>query len=302
MSEKTGLVLEGGGVRGAFTAGACKWLADNGIRFDYSVGISSGAVYQTCYELGDTETMEKICCKYACSKDAVGIQALLHEGYYVAYKKLFREDLLGKEHFSVRKLREENRNMEIGCYDLEQGKTIFFNASDLDDQMELLRASCSLPIAAPIVDFKGHRLLDGGITKMIPIERAVEQGCTKTVIITTKPKDYVRKPASLFVKILMHIVYPQYPAVLRDYKVRHLNYYKQIGLINQLVEEKKAVMIYPSRTIKVSRWKGDPEKCRELFELGYQDMEARRDEIMRIVGTSPASQVILPKEKVKAEV
>ena len=139
MSEKTGLVMEGGGVRGAFTAGACKWLVDNGIRFDYSVGISSGAMYQTCYEAGNTDIMEKIACKYACADDAVGLKALLHEGYYVAYKKLFREDLVGKEHFSVKELRESNRNMEIGCYDLEKGETIYFNAQDLDDEMELLK-------------------------------------------------------------------------------------------------------------------------------------------------------------------
>ena len=302
MSEKTGLVMEGGGVRGAFTAGACKWLVDNGIRFDYSVGISSGAMYQTCYEAGNTDIMEKIACKYACADDAVGLKALLHEGYYVAYKKLFREDLVGKEHFSVKELRESNRNMEIGCYDLEKGETIYFNAQDLDDEMELLRATCSLPIAAPIVDFKGHRLLDGGITKMIPIERAVEQNCTKTLIITTKPKDYVRKPAAFLVKILMRIVYPNYPCVLRDYKVRHLNYYKQIDLINRLVDEGNAVLIYPSKTVKVNRWKGDPEKCRELFKLGYQDMEDRREEIMRLFGHSPAETPVLmqAKEKVPA--
>ena len=302
MSEKTGLVLEGGGVRGAFTAGACKWLVDNGIEFDYSVGISSGAMYQTCYEARNTELMERIACTYACADDVVGFKALQTEGYYVAYKKLFREDLLNKEHFSVKELREKNPDMEIGCYDLEQGKTIFFNAQDLDDDMELLRASCSLPIAAPIVEFKGHKLLDGGITKMIPIERAVEQNCTKTVIITTKPKDYVRKPASFFVKLLMRLVYPKYPCVLEDYKVRHLNYYKQIDLIHQLEAEGKAVMIYPSKTIKVSRWKGDPEKCRQLFELGYQDMEDRKEEIFRILGKTPEPSAVFAELNVKEKV
>ena len=281
--------MEGGGVRGAYTAGACAWMIDQGITFDYSVAVSSGAVYQTCFELKDKEALRRMSCEFACAKDNVGIQALLHEGYYVAYKKLFREDMIEKLHFSVKQLREENRNMEIGCYDLDQGQTIYFNASDLDDDMELLRATCSLPVAAPIVDFKGHRLLDGGITKMIPIERAVEQGVTKSLIITTKPKDYVRKPASLFVKILMRLVYPKYPCVLRDYKVRHLNYYKQIGLINELEEKNQALMIYPSKTIKVSRWKGDPEKCEELYRIGYQDMENQKENIYRFLGLTTAN-------------
>ncbi len=300
MSDKIGLVLEGGGVRGAFTAGACKWLIDNNINVDYSVGVSSGSIYQACYELRDADVLKRISCKYACADDNVGLKALLKEGYYVAYKKMFRDDLYGKEHFSIRKLREENRNMEIGCYDLDLGKTIYFGAKDLDDELELLRATCSLPVAAAIVDYEGHHLLDGGITQMIPIERALEQNCTKNLIITTKPKDYVRKPASLFVKILMRLIYSKYPCVLRDYKVRHLNYYKQIEEINQQIEAKKAIMIYPTRTIKVSRWKGDPEKCEELFDLGYQDMEARREEIMKFMNLTTASLVSAPKEKVSA--
>ena len=286
--EKTGLVLEGGGIRGAYTAGACAWLIDNHIQLDYSVGISSGAVYQTCYELKAREQLKKMCCEYAVAPDVVGWQAFLKEGHYVAYKKLFREDLLKKEHFSVKPLRDDHRNMEIGCYDLDKGETVYFGSEDLDDELELLRATCSLPVAAPIVDFKGRHLLDGGITKMIPIERAVEKGVTRSLIITTKPRDFVRKPAAWGVKILMRLVYPKYPCVLRDYKVRHLNYYKQISLINSLEKEGKALMIYPSHTVKVSRWKGDSQKCEELFDLGYQDMEARREEIYRFLGLTTA--------------
>ena len=293
--------MEGGGIRGAYTAGAVAWLLDHNVPFDYSVGISSGAVYQTCYESGNREVLRRMACEYACADDVVGLKALLKEGYYVAYRKLFQEDLLEKEHFSIQKIKAEHPDMEIGCYDLDQGKTIYFTADDLDDDLELLRATCSLPVAAPIVEFKGHRLLDGGITQMIPIERAVEQGCTHTLIITTKPKDYVRKPASWFVKILMRLVYPNDPCVLRDYKVRHLNYYKQIDLINRLLDEKKAIMVYPSRTIEVSRWKGDPQKCEELFDLGYQDMEDRKEEIFRFLGlTVSGLEGLKEKEKVPA--
>ena len=280
--EKVGLVLEGGGIRGAFTAGAMAWLIDNDIAFDYNVGISSGAMYMTCYLMKDKGLLKRISCKHTLADDVVGLKAFLHEGYYVAYRKLFHDVLIEQEHFSVKPLRDANTNLEIGCYDLDQGKTIYFGAQDLDDDMELLRATCSLPVAASIVDFKGHHLLDGGITKMIPIERAVEQGCTKMLIITTKPKDYVRPKASWFVKLLMRLVYRKYPCVLEDYKVRHLNYYDQISMINDLVDQKKAVLVYPTKTVEVSRWKGDPQKCEELFELGYQDMEARKEEIFAL--------------------
>lgn len=298
--EKVGLVLEGGGIRGAFTAGAMAWLIDNGIEFDYNVGISSGAMYMVCYLMKDKKLLKNISCKHTIADDVVGIKALMHEGYYVAYKKLFHDVLIEQEHFSVKPLRDANTNLEIGCYDLDLGKTVYFNAQDLDDEMELLRATCSLPVAAATVDFKGRHLLDGGITKMIPIERAVEQGCTKTLVVTTKPKDYVRPEASWFVKLLMRIVYRKYPCVLEDYKVRHLNYYKQIQMINELVEQKKSVMIYPTKTVKVSRWKGDSQKCEELYNLGYQDMEARKEEIFALFEKPLSNLKIEQKEAVAA--
>ena len=88
--------------------------------------------------------------------------------------------------------------MEVGAYDLGICKTVWFNAQDLDDDLQLLKACCTLPIAGDAVMYKGRKLLDGGITKMIPIERALEKGCTKMLVITTKPADFVRKPAGSF--------------------------------------------------------------------------------------------------------
>ena len=91
--EKVGLVLEGGGVRGSFTAGALAWLLDHNITFDYSVGISSGALYLTCFEAGRRDALEEMACTYAAKPDNVGLHALLTEGHYVASKHLIREDL-----------------------------------------------------------------------------------------------------------------------------------------------------------------------------------------------------------------
>jgi predicted patatin/cPLA2 family phospholipase len=288
--ERYGLVLEGGGVRGAFTAGALAWLNDQGIRFDYGVGISSGAVYLCCYWEGDTHTPHNMAVKYAGDKENVGLQAFRKEGYYVAYEHIFRDDLLAKEHMSVASLRESGANIEVGAYDLNQGKTVWYGAEALDDELTLLRGCCALPIASAIVDYGGTRLLDGGITKMIPIERSIMQGCTRHLIITTKPADYVRKPAPGIIRFLMKRCYPKYPQVYRDYCVRHINYYKQIGIIDMLVEEGKGLLIYPTVTIPVSRFKGDPENCEKLYALGYQDMETRKQEILKFLGRESSAE------------
>jgi predicted patatin/cPLA2 family phospholipase len=278
MTERIGLVLEGGGVRGAYTAGALAWLNDNGIKFDYHVGISSGAVYLCCYAVGDKHTPYNMSVFYANDSNTVGLKALMQEKHYVAYRKIFTDDLLGREHMDVSGLKDVD--IEVGAYVLEHGQTEFFGPEDIDPDLTLLRGTCALPVAAEIVEYKGMHLLDGGITKMIPIERALEKGCTKCMVITTKPADFVRKPSSPAVRVMMKMLYPKYPQVEKDYVVRHINYYKQVDIIKNLVSEGSAIQISPSETIEVSRFKGTVDKCQQLYNLGYKDMEQRREEIL----------------------
>lgn len=283
MSEKTGLVLEGGGMRGAYTAGALTWLIDNGIDFDYGAGISSGAVLLYAFAEKRKDTMYRIVIDYMADPAIVGVRALLNEGYYVAYRKMFHKYLRNVEQFTVQPVKDGHMNIEVGAYDLEQGETVWFTPDDMDDDLEILRGTCSLPIAAEIVDVNGRRLLDGGITKMIPIERSVEQGVTRHLVITTKPEGYVRKKGPKIINDMMKVIYKDYPQVAADYAVRHINYYKQIQLIEELEGKGQAMMIRPSRTVAVNRWKGEPDKLKELYELGIRDMEDRKEEIIRFL-------------------
>ncbi len=282
--EKYGLVLEGGGVRGSYTAGALAWLMDHDIYFDYHNGVSSGAIYLLTYLSDRKDTMYTLATKYACEPQNVGIEALIKEHHYVAYDRLFERDLIEKEHLTVDKIKEKGYMMEVGCYDLGQGKTIWFNTDDLDNSLDLIRGSSALPIASAVVETRGMRLLDGGITKMIPIERAVEMGCTKTMVITTKAADYVRKPSSPIICNWMKLLYRDCPQAAKDYSVRHLNYYKQIGMVKQMAKEGSVLHVYPSVNVSVSRWKGDPVKCTELYNIAYQDMENRKEEIFKFLG------------------
>lgn len=278
--ERIGLVLEGGGVRGAYTAGCLAWLHDNNIHFDYSAGISSGAVYLSCFLMGQPGIAKNMSTKYACDPNMTGFGAMVHCGHYVDYEMIFEKYLRGVEHMSCQPLIDANPDMEVGAYDLDLGKTVWFRPKDMDPELVLLRATCALPVAAETVEYKGRKLLDGGITKMIPIERAVEQGCTKVMVITTKPADFVRKPASKFIRFLMKRIYKDYPKVEEDYQIRHINYYKQMTMIKDMVADNKAILMYPSETVKVNRFKGDEEKCLQLYNLGYADMEKRKDEIL----------------------
>ena len=279
---KVGLVLEGGGMRGAYTAGALAWLNDNNIDFDYSVGISSGAAYLACYLMNDKHTPYNMSVHYASDPAVIGAKAFAQEGHYVAYHYLFDHYLKEEEHFDIKPLVEAKPAMEFGVYDMEAGETKWLKAEDLDENLDLLRAACALPIASAKVKYKGKYYLDGGITKMIPIERAIEQGCDKFLVITTKPKGFVRKPANTAVIAMMKVFYRKFPKVLKDYRVRHINYQKQMKIIEDLVAKKDAVLMRPSVSIPISRFKGDPENLQKLYDLGYQDMEQNRSAILAL--------------------
>ena len=210
----------------------------------------------------------------------VGARPLLREGTYVGYKYVFDHSMKECIKYDVNPLIESKPNMEFGVYDLDQGRTIFFGPEELNNDLLSLRAACTLPIAGNPVKYKNMLLMDGGITTMVPIERAIEKGYDKHIVITTKPYGYVRKPGGAGMNLLMRLAFPRYRCVERDYAVRHINYNKQMAIVDQLVEEGKAISIRPTITIPVKRFSGDPENLQKLYELGYANMEARRDDIM----------------------
>ena len=282
MSKKLSLVLEGGGMRGAYTAGCLSWLIDEGIEFDCAYGISTGAVHLTCFLMKNKEYLYSMSTKYIADKTVVGIRPLFSEGRIVGYNHLFKEILFKQLHFDIENLIGNTKTKaKYGVYDLKQGKTIYVPLKDMN--MTMLQAACTLPILGKVVKVNDHEFLDGGITKMIPIEEAVDDGCTDHLIITTKPINYVRKPAKDFVVKLMSWFYRQCPQIAKDYKNRHINYNKQIEIIKDLEESGHALYRYPTKESKVSRLGGSKEELIKLYELGRSDMEESRKRIYELI-------------------
>lgn len=281
MSNKTSLVLEGGGLRGAYTAGALTWLIDNDVHFDNGYGISTGAGYLVNYLLENKKNLFDFSIECVADKRVVFAPAILRCGKIVDYDYLYDHIITKERHFDMSDIKNAKMNGFIGLYDLELGKTIYVpvQTSDLDT----LKASTSLPILGKTVTVNGRKMLDGGITEMIPIKQSIEDGCNRHLIIATKPQGYVRKPAKKPIIKLMKALYPKYPQLYKDYNVRHLNYVDQIGIIKDLENKGDALYIYPSKPSKVTRLSGSREDLIDLFNLGYSDMENRKDEIFRLL-------------------
>ena len=284
MKKKVALVLEGGGMRGAYTAGCLSWLVDQGLEFEGNYGISTGAVHLSSFLMKNKQYLYEFSTDYIADKKIVGLEPFLREGRIVGYDYIFDHLFPEIFHFDVEKLREsaKDRIAKIGVYDLSVQKTVYKELKDMDEHYRFLKGACTLPIIGRIVPYKGGKYLDGGITDMIPIEEAERDGNDRYLVITTKPAGYVRKPAGFFLRTLMRLNYLQYPQIAADYAVRHLNYNKQISLIDALVEEKRAVYMLPSEKVDVSRLRGDKADLRCLYELGRSDMEERKAEIFAL--------------------
>lgn len=277
--KRIALVLEGGGMRGAYTAGCLSWLLEKGYVFDGSYAISSGAAHLTSYLHNERSWLYDMSTNYIPEKSSIGIGGFLKEGQICAFDYKFAN---AKKHlgFTIEDLNSDV-NANIGLYDLNIGKVEYHRVKDMNDEM--LKAACSLPILSITRKVNGHEYLDGGITDMIPIEKAVNDGYDGYLVITTKAKDYVRKKTNPIIVNIMKLWYLRCPNIAKDYAIRSENYYKQLNMINSLVEKGEAVYRYPTVNMtNITRLGGEPEDLAQLFNLGYNDMEAVKEDIEKL--------------------
>lgn len=277
--SKIGLVLEGGGMRAAYTAGALTWLIDHDIEFDYGVAISAGAVHLCSFVDKNKQNLYDLSVTYVADKRNVGMVPLLKEGSYVGYDFMFDELLRDTLHFDISNLVNRNTFMEIGIYDLQQGQTNWYQKEAFSNDMQMLKAACTLPIAGKIVSYNGRKYIDGGITTMVPIRRSIEYGNDKHFVIITKDESYVRKPSGKGMDLALAALYHPYPKIREDMKKRTPIYYEEMDLVQQLCEKNEAMLMRPSKNLGVSRFKGEHDQLDALFQLGYQDLENRKEEI-----------------------
>ncbi len=278
-----GLILEGGGMRGAYTAGVLQALYSEDISFDYIVGVSAGALTATGFISGQPRRNYRTFVEYASDPRYMGLNQLRKTGSIFNFDfvlgSLTRELLpLDFDAFYGNPCR-----MLIGVTDLESGKAVFYDKSAMrnDPKMRVLQASASLPLLANIVEFDGRKLLDGGIADPIPIDRSIADGNDRHVIVLTRDRDFVRKKYSNM--RLIERKYAEYPEFVETVRRRHLKYNKERELCFELEKQGKAVIIAPRRPVKVSRYERGSEKLAALHDSGMIDTAYQLDNIRKLM-------------------
>lgn len=267
IDEKSGLVLEGGGMRGIFTIGVLDNFMDRGIRFPYVIGVSAGACNAISYMSGqrgrakfsNIDMMEKY--------HFIGFKQLLTKGNIMDFDLLFHklpEEIYPYDYEALASCPERFEAVTTNCF---TGKANYFEEKNNPKRViDILKASSSLPYVCPISFVDGVPMLDGGITDSIPYERAVSQGFTNNVVVLTRNRGY-RKP--MHKSKVPFFMYRKYPEAKEAIRMRNLMYNKQIELVEKLEDEGRLIVIRPERRVEVDRMERDTKKMLALYQEGY---------------------------------
>ena len=268
IDANTGLVLEGGGMRGIFTVGVLDYLMDHHISFPYVIGVSAGASNGISYisrqrgrsYFSNIELLKK--------HNYIGWKNFLSGSGYIDVDFLFYEYPDRYYPFDYKTYEASPTRFVMVVSNCLTGRAEYIEEKqDRKRLLDACKASCSLPVMCPLSWLDGKPMVDGGVCDSIPIRHAQEEGYRKNVIILTRNKGY-RKPDKDF--HLPSFIYRKYPAIREALRLRYKSYNHTLDYIDELEAEDKVLVIRPQRPIEVGRTERDTRKLQALYEEGYE--------------------------------
>lgn len=280
---QAGLVLEGGGMKGIYTAGVLDFFLDKGIEFSSVYGVSAGTCIMTSYLSKQKKRAFEITTDYLDTRKYCSLESLLTTG------DLFNVDMsyhLIPEYlhpFDYDTFKKYQGKAYSVATNIKTGKAEYLRLRDMKTDMDSMRASASLPLVSRNVKIGDKYYLDGGISDAIPLEKSIQHGNTKNIVVMTKEEGFVRKPTSQLG--LIKLRYLKYPKVYELMAERHLNYNELLDYVERQKENGKAFVIRPKKISQVERIEKDVKKIEALYEEGYQDAENCYEEMLDYLRT-----------------
>ena len=268
---QAGLVLEGGGMKGVYTAGVLDFFLDKGVEFSGVYGVSAGACHMCSYLSGQRGRALEVCVDYLDTRKYCSAESLLTTGdlfnVNMAYH-LIPEYLNPYDYEAFHKYKGKAYAVVTN---IETGKPEYLRIRDMKKEIDAIRASASLPLVSRNVKYNGKLYLDGGLSDAVPICKSILDGNKKNVVILTKEEGYVRTPASHLG--LLKLRYLRYPKVYELMAGRHLAYNDTMDYLKKQQENGQAFVLRPKKKSEVGRIEKNTEKLKALYEEGYRDAE-----------------------------
>lgn len=279
---KTGLILEGGAMRGMFTAGVTDVMMEHNIEFDGLIGVSAGAAFGCNYKSRQIGRAIRYNLKYCKDKRYCSFYSLLKTGdlygadfcYHVLPEQL---DLFDGETFI-------NNPMEfyVVCTDVVTGEPVYKKCDYPGfDDLEWMRASASMPLVSRIVEVGGYKLLDGGISDSVPLKYFESIGYDRNIVVLTQPKNYIKKKNKMMP--LLKVALRKYPLMLKTLENRHNMYNETIKYICDKEEKGEILVIRPDEALPVKRIEHSADKLKMTYELGRKNALKNIDNIKKFL-------------------
>lgn len=268
--NKIGLVLEGGGHRGIYTAGILDTFAENKISFDGVMGVSAGCVHGASFLSGQIGRSIRYTTKYCDNSNYMGIGSLITTGNFFNEKFCYYDLPETLDPFDNDSFDKNQTQFFAVCTDVKTGSAIYHECETLKgEKIKWLQASASMPLVSKIIKIDDNLLLDGGIADSIPIKKMQELGFEKNIVILTQEAGYRKNPNSLLP--IIKLVYKKYPKLIEAIENRHIIYNQQLEFLEEQEKLGNVIIIRPSEKPTASRTEKDKEKILETYNLGKKD-------------------------------
>ncbi|MBE5794978.1 MAG: patatin family protein [Clostridiales bacterium] len=275
---KTGLVLEGGAMRGLFSAGVTDVLMEEGITFDGAIGVSAGAAFGCNVKSRQIGRALRYNTAYCNDPRYCSFRSLLKTGDLYGAEFCYSTIPYELDPFDVETYNQNPMNFYVVCTDVETGEAVYHNCPESNaESMQWFRASASMPLVSRIVEVGGYRLLDGGIADSIPLEAFEKLGYNHNLVILTQPEGYVKKPNKAMP--LMRLALGKYPKLLNTIANRHIIYNQQVAYAESRQANGAALILRPEAPLDMSRTEHDAEKLRAAYHHGQEVARKNLDQI-----------------------
>lgn len=277
MMHQAGLVLEGGGMKGVYTAGVLDFFLDKELEFSHIYGVSAGACNMCSFLSGQRGRAYDVTVDYLDTRKYCSVESLLTTGnlFHVdTCYHLIPDYLYPYDYDTFNKYPGKAYSVVTN---IETGRAEYLRIQDMKKDIDMIRASASLPLVSGNVKINGRLYLDGGIADGIPLQKSILDGNRKNIVVMTKEEGFIRKPSGHLE--LIKLRYFRYPKVYELMKERHVKYNETLAYIEAQRQNGQAFVIRPKKESKVGRIEKDKEKLHLLYKEGYEDAKACYEEL-----------------------
>ena len=288
MSEtvKTGLVLEGGAMRGLFTAGVIDVMMEHGLEFEGMIGVSAGSNFGCNYKSCQPGRVLRYNLKYAPDPRYMGLRSLLTTGNLVNAEFAYGTVPLQLDIFDTKRFEENPMEFYLVTTDVATAQPVYYRMDRVDhDSLEWLRASASMPaVTRPVRVDDGRLMLDGGISDSIPLAYFRSIGYKRNVVVLTQPRDYFKKPAPAW---LWRLLLPRHRAIANAMARRHEMYNAQLRLVGEGERAADTFVIAPESVLPIGRVSTDRARMTKVYEIGRREAVKAMPALMKFLTNQP---------------